>query len=120
MSRMRYDQEMFEIIADALKAWGFSVWKSKSGTYGFYTDEQETRLVSFQTTDGVVTFSGNYVASQGCGTGWQMESDAPRTKQDAEKYLYRGAPYWANPNPTYTTVAQHLEMYGVSSGYNKE
>jgi hypothetical protein len=80
--------------------------------------------VSFSFTDvGGPTLSGNYgPPSQRSGTGWRLEQ-APHdlaTAGDVRKALREPAPPWCGDGwKRYTTLAQHLELYGSSSGYSE-
>lgn len=114
---MRYDQEQFNAIAAKLAAWGFKVWRAERGTHGFYSDDTGARVVSFQTTGGQIRISGNYAATRGSGTGWHIADNAPWDKSMAQDWLTMGAPAWANRAPVYVTVAEHMAIYGKSSGF---
>jgi len=106
---------------DDIKSAGFRVFIAESGNYGFYTDKQGSRIVSFQIDSGCITFSGNYragVNARGIGTGWRI--------QDAHKKTFatmfdETPPYWAtNGQPvTMTTLNKELAVYGESSRYTE-
>jgi hypothetical protein len=85
----------------------------------FYTDGQ--RVVSFGGQwESLVDFSGNYAPSKTSGTGWLIAKEQTGvTKDQATDYIIANAPQWANINPIYTTPEQHLNTYGISSGYTK-
>ena len=115
----KYDRELAGQIAERLKSWGFRVWIAKSGTYGFFSDEILTRVVSFQSSHGI-SFSGNYVATRKSGTGWQISTDTmPQSKEDATRMLYDHAPNWANSSPIYVNVEQYLANYDRSSHFTE-
>lgn len=116
------DQKRAHMFADLMKSFGFTVYLAENGTYGFVTDETETRVLSFSTRDG--SLSGNYSPpSNAAGTGWRLEatmSDLTSAKAVREAlhaspppYCKRGDDGWKR----FTTVAEHLKMYGASSRF---
>jgi len=111
-----YERALFDEIATTLRNYGLFVYRSKSGSYGFYTDGTGDRVVSFQTTGGRTMFSGNYATCKD-GTGWQMTEDVPRNRDEALALLYALAPAWANRAPVYMTCEDYLACYGRSSGF---
>lgn len=117
---MTHKQQLVLATAEALTSYGYDVYLSRSGEYGFYTDGK--RVVSFGGSwNFSLDFSGNYVPTPRCGTGWQIatEQGVP-TKEQAGAWISQGAPHWTgNRNPIYTTPERHLKTYGVSSGYSK-
>jgi hypothetical protein len=105
-----------------VKGLGFRAFLAKRGTYGFITDDTGSRVLSFSFTDGT-SLSGNYgPPSQKSGTGWRLEQ-APHdlvTAGDVRKALYEPAPHWCGDGWTrYTTLEQHLALYGSSSEYSE-
>lgn len=116
-----YKKELIARFADNLKSQGFTVYMAASGTYGFYSDETEKRVVSFHYDFGGVKLGGNYHASRQSGTGWDMGTIGVNADaKELRERLYAIAPAWtANTNPKYCTVADQLERYGQSSGYEK-
>lgn len=112
-------KQLVQETAIALTSYGFDVYLSKDGRYGFYTDGK--RVVCFGSPwESFLDFSGNYAPSRTSGTGWVIakEQGVP-TREHAETWVRTNAPHWANTNPTYTTPEQHLKTYGASSGYVK-
>jgi hypothetical protein len=115
-------KELIATIAQKLKSYGYTVYISKSGEYGFYTDGN--KVVSFGGYwNFSVDFSGNY-NSRNCGTGWQLEGGKELTDIDehtAEAFIKATAPRWATKGEvvTYTTPELHLRTYGNSSGYTE-
>lgn len=106
-----------QLAADIKKA-GFRVFIAKSGSYGFFTDAEGTRVVSFQYDLGGFKFSGNYKSDnpRRTGNGWVMGtavSGNHRAMFDSH------APQWAvhGAEWQHTTLAQHLATYGASSAY---
>ena len=114
-----YKTDGIEKMAKALLGAGFRVFVAKDGKgeYGFYTDKEGSRLVSFQFDCSDIAFSGNYKSSRS-GSGWRLED------QDAsyEAMFAENAPYWAigrDPKWHYTTLEEHLSRYQSSSNYKE-
>jgi len=107
-----YKTEATTQLAADIKAAGYRVFIAKRGTYGFYTDAEGSRVVSFQFDLGGFKFSGNY-KSKTCGTGWQLEDGS------FEGMFNQNAPQWAvcGADVKYTTLDQHLATYQQSSQY---
>ena len=103
-----------------VKGLGFRVFLAKTRDYGFITDADGSRVLSFSFTDGS-RLSGNYwPPSQQSGTGWRMEISphALRNAEDVRNALCARPPDWCGKGwKRYTTLADHLGMYGSSSGY---
>ena len=104
-----------EYAQEALTA-GFRVFIAERGTYGFFTDKEGKKVVSFGVEFGGIKLSGNYKSSQPrqCGTGWGFgEYLTPIEAFNA------GAPRWATGGHSwaYTTLDQHLKAYQASSKY---
>lgn len=112
-------KELIQHIAQKLHGFGFDVYISKDGTYGFYTNGQ--RVISFGGSyNFFVDFSGNYKSRGNSGTGWMIEKEkSDITEDQAKRYIEANAPRWANADPIYTTPEEHLRTYGKSSGYQK-
>lgn len=111
-------KQLISNIAQKLKSFGYTVYLSKDGCYGFYTDGK--RVVCFGGQwNFSVDFSGNYRSSRS-GTGWQIQTEmSDIDAETAERFAKMEAPNWAirGDSISYTTPEQHLKMYGVSSGY---
>jgi len=119
---MSYLQKEAAQFAGFIKGLGFTVYMAEQGHYGFITDETESRVLSFQF--GVPNrLSGNYCpASRESGTGWAMDQDPSdlKTADDVRKALYSHPHFNVGLGwKSFTTVKQHLEMYGPSSKYTK-
>lgn len=113
-------KQLINHIAEKLHGYGYTVYLSASGEYGFYTDGD--RVVSFGGHwSTMVDFSGNYAPSRESGTGWGIAKEQTDiTREQADAYVKADAPSWTrNKNPIYTTPEQHLKTYGQSSGYVK-
>jgi hypothetical protein len=126
--------------AGTIKGLGFRVFLAESRTYGFITDAEGSRVLSFGFSDGG-SLGGNYgPPSQESGTGWRMD-ESPwdlKTAEDVKRALYAQAPSWTRRDPGrcqscgraheggqrkgwqyYTTLEQHLSMYQSSSRYQE-
>ena len=97
-----------------LKHAGFRVFIANEGEgfYGFYTDQEGARVVSFQLDFFTPVFSGNY-KSKHCGTGWRIETG------DYAAMLNANPPLWATAgeNVKLSTLDDHLKNYQNSSNY---
>lgn len=113
---------MNEVIArlvTELKDAGYVVYVAEKGTYGFYTDENGERVVSFGLDLGNIKWSGNYISERnsGMGTGWRMQQDT------FYNMLYAPAPHWATWRGgrwRYATEQDQLDRYGATSRYTKQ
>lgn len=138
---MSHAKEEAREFVGKVKALGFRAFLAKDGTYGFVTDAEGSRVLSFS-FGWDQSLGGNYgPPSRESGTGWRMD-ESPyhlRTKEDVKRALYAEAPSWCRragsqrcgqcgqPRPSdhnggwkhYTTLEQHLAMYGSSSGYQE-
>lgn len=114
---MSWKIEAVKDLAQHIKASGFRVFLAKNGNYGFYTDAEGSKIVSFQLDLGGFNFSGNYKTDmpRQCGTGWQLVQGENRTYQD----MFNECPTWSlrGANWKYTTLEQHLKTYQASSQY---
>lgn len=113
---MSYKVEAIKELAKNIKASGFRVFIAKAGSYGFYTDAEGSKVVSFQYGLGGYTFTGNYKTDQprSTGTGWQL---ADGTYQQ----MFNECPTWSlrGANWKYTTLEQYLATYHPSSQYTE-
>ena len=112
-------QQLIKDIAKQLISYGYTVYLSSDGKYGFYTDGN--RCVSFGGSwQFCVDFSGNYKSSKD-GTGWRIAEEKVSISEDeAREYIQSNAPLWATREKVaYTTPEQHLKTYGKSSGYTQ-
>ena len=110
-----YKVEIIKEFARKTKEAGFKVYLSYNSEYGLFTDEKGLRIITFQYESfGGVSISGNYKGSKYCGIGWQIGSIHNFSKEGIMSALYTPAPNWANPNPVYTTLAEHLKTYSSS------
>lgn len=110
-------------LAQRIRAAGFRVFIAKSGTYGFYTDADGSRVVSFQFDLGGFKFSGNYKTSnpRSTGTGWGFGESADVSIKGLHSMFNSYAPQWAvgSAEWRFTTLAEHLKTYQASSQYTE-
>jgi hypothetical protein len=116
-----YKTEAVAELAQSIKAAGFRVFIAKSGTYGFYTDEAGSRIVSFQFDLGGFKFSGNYKTDQprSTGNGWGFGEGVDISASGLRSMFESTPPQWAvrGANWELTTLEQHLKTYQASSQY---
>lgn len=113
--------EFVELVLDS----GYRAFLAERGTYGFYTDAEGSRVVSFQ-IDFQNSVSGNYRPvnhehGRQVGTGWRIMNRLPQSKQELQACFDSAAPHWAtNGLPvTLVTLEQHLKTYQDSSRYTE-
>ena len=115
---MSYKVEAVAQLAQEIKAAGFRVFIAKSGTHGFYTDAEGSKVVSFQFDLGGFKFTGNYKTSEprSTGNGWQLEENG-----DFKDMFNQYPPTWAVRQASwkFTTLAQHQATYQASSQYTE-
>lgn len=117
---MSYKVKATQELAQEVKKAGFRVFIAKSGTYGFYTDSDGTKLVSFQYDLCGFKFTGNYKSAT-CGTGWGMDNVYNFTAEVFQKMFDSHPPRWATNGEQVklTTLEQHLKTYQASSQYTE-
>ena len=122
------DKERTAELVSKIKSFGYPVYLSEKGNYGFFTNADGSRVVSFQIDYFFFNFSANH-KSIGLGTGYRITNDekcllweidifctakfleslinAPvyRSRRKSEKFI------------SWTTLNQHLAMYQDSSKY---
>lgn len=119
-------KELIREFALSIKKCGYRAFIAELGTYGFFTDEEGTRVVSFHEDYGDIHLSGNYITDnpRSSGTGWGMGTypclSVPKQRADE----------WFNAVPfreaisscrtwRYTTLEEHLKTYQQSSKYEE-
>ena len=120
---MRYNQVMALDFAAHIVRLGFRAFMAESNEYGFVTDAVGKRVMCFSFSGCDANLGGNYFpASHESGTGWRMDkcpSDL-RTAKDVHDALYAYPPAFVGCGwKTFTTLQQHLAMYGSSSKYRE-
>ena len=119
--RIEHERLMIKELADEILEEGLRVFISSKGTYGFFTDQKGSRVVSFQINYSSISFSGNYNTNkpQSTGTGWAIGDGAV---SDYQQLLHTPIPDWAVSGATvvnFRTLEQHLKMYNSSSNYTE-
>ena len=117
---MSHERQTISELVPKIKRQGFRVFLAGSERYGFFTDEDGTRVISFQVDYLSVSFSGNYKtdAPGKTGTGWRItDNDTGNYKEIFNSY----PPQWATSDSKwkYTTLKQHLGTYQKSSKYTE-
>jgi hypothetical protein len=110
---MSYQNEIILDLTKELLAQGYRVFLAEKGTYGFYTNNEGKRIVSFACDLGGINFSGNY-KSKTDGTGWRIG----RNREDYEVMLNE-YPWVGIKFEKFTTVEEHLAIYNSSSRYTE-
>lgn len=117
---MSHEKETIQELVPEIKKAGFRVFLAESGRYGFYTDKEGSRLVSFQVDYLSPSYGGKYKTDQPAktGTGWRI---AEGYDKDFKEMFNECAPHWAvgDANWKYTTLEQHLDFYQKSSKYKE-
>jgi hypothetical protein len=107
-------KELIQKIAKALLSYGYDVYISKDGEYGFYTNGK--RVVAFGSPCKThVNFYGCY-SSERNGTGWEIEREmGVPTGIQAGRYIEADVPYsLVQEAVKYSTPEQYLKFYGGS------
>ena len=115
---MKENTAIQELVKELHKE-GLRVFLSKAGTYGFFTNTEGNRVVSFGKNYFAIDFSGNYITDnpKQTGTCWRLNSENFSSYKDLLKC---SAPPWALGAAKiirYTTLEDKLKQYGKSSGY---
>lgn len=109
-------------FAAHIKAMGFRAFIAESGEYGFVTDADGTRVLSFS-FNGPTGLSGNYhPPSRESGTGWAMSKFPGElmTREDVEMALYAMPPAFAGKGwKRVSTMADYIGLYGASSRFTE-
>ena len=118
------DRQAAQRMAEACKAAGYRVFLAKRGTYGFYTDAEGSRVISFQFNGFETRVSGNYITDNPafCGMGWCIDQDACDLSK-LDEYFNAWPPSWAVGRANIVklcTLEQHLSRYQDSSQYTEQ
>ena len=114
---MTYKEKYIAELAQDIKAAGFRVFLAESGTHGFYTDDQGSKIVSFQLDILTPTFSGNYDTSNPsqAGQGWIIG-----TGSDNYKAIFDETPptaHFGNTKWRYKSLNDYISLYQKSSKF---
>ena len=114
------EKEWIAETAKAIKGAGFRVFLAERGTYGFFTDKDGSRVVSFQLDLLRTTFSGNYTTDtpRQTGTGWRI---ADNDSGNYAEMFDACPPSWAvgSSKWKFTTLEKHTKTYQDSSKYTE-
>ena len=112
-------QQEARAFAEKIRDMGFTVYLAESGTYGFITDESESRVLTFSVRD--CSLGGTYgPPSKQSGTGWRMEEATWDLKmpEDVRRALYSAPPPWCGRGwKRLSDVRAYLALYGASSRF---
>lgn len=107
-------------FAKRIKALGFRVFLAESREYGFITNDDGSRVISFSFSFEP-SLSGNYgPPSHESGTGWRLSRspESLRTVEDVEAAFAETPPAWCGKGWRYmTTLEQYLKAYDASSRF---
>ena len=115
-------------LVNKIKSFGYPVYLSEKGNYGFFTNQDGSRLVSFQIDHFFFSFSANH-KSIGLGSGYRITNDEQCLLWDIDNFCTAkflesliNAPVYISRRKNerflwWTTLEQHLERYQSSSKY---
>lgn len=116
-----YQKELINSAAEAILDAGFRVFIADSGTYGFFTDVEGSRVISIGSDLCRTSVSGNYKTDKPgqTGNGWRIADDFDPS--NVEPYFDSYPPRRAvgDSNWKFTTLEQHLATYQKSSKYKE-
>lgn len=108
-------------FAKRIKALGFRVFLAENREYGLITNDDGSRVISFEFSTLGPSLGGKYgPPSRESGTGWRLSRspESLRTAEDVKAALAETPPEWCGKGWRYmTTLEQHLKDYGASSRY---
>ena len=121
MRAHEYEKQAAAEFAQAAVKAGYRAYLAEKGNYGFYTDDDGSRVVSFQ-FNGFFESSvgGNYVTDKPAqtGTGWRI---ADASAKNIRVYFDANPPHWAVRDSKWrlATLDDHLDRYQRSSKYEQ-
>ena len=128
---MKNKKDYIKELALKIKSLGYNVYLSESETYGFFTDNKEEKLISFQIDYFWFNFGSNHI-SKGLGSGHRITSDEKYLLWDIENFctpeflseIFNCKPYFADKRKgeefiRWTSLSEHFEKYQSSSKYSK-
>lgn len=118
---MSYKKRVVEGLTAKLLGFGYRVFVAESGEYGFFTDTQGARIVSFGFDYSALVFSGNY-KSLNCGSGWRIGDRMDLCDIDegvARLAINASPPEWCTRGELVRmrTLESHLAIFQKSSRY---
>jgi len=121
------EQRTAELVSK-IKSFGYPVYLSEKGNYGFFTNADGSRVVSFQIDYFFFNFSTNH-KSVGLGTGYRITRDEVCPLWEINSFCTReflegllNSPIYKSRRKnerflSWTTLNQHLDSYQQSSKY---
>jgi hypothetical protein len=106
---MTYAEQKKQVIrqfAELAKEQGFKAYLSYNDEYGYFTDAEGKKVISFQLDFGSVVCSANVKNTSGGGTGYRIE-----TGQKPKDFYAQGIPSWYHPYCTPKTRFATQEEY---------
>lgn len=117
-----YQKQVIHEVAQRIKKQGFRVFIAENGNYGFFTNEDGTRLVGFHNDLGGLQFTGHYKTDtpKQTGTGWRIIKDSDGNI-NFKTIFEAGPPEWATQGSKwkFTTLDQYLTTYQKSSRFRE-
>ena len=127
-TKITTDKERTSELVSKIKSFGYSVYLSDKGNYGFFTNADGSRVISFQIDYFFFNFSANH-KSIGLGTGYRITNDEKCLLWEIDNFCTAkflesliNAPVYKSRRKnerflSWTTLNQHLAMYQDSSKY---
>lgn len=122
------DKQRTAELTSKIKSFGYPVYLSEKGNYGFFTNADGIRVISFQIDYFFFNFSANH-KSIGLGTGYRITSDEKCLLWEIDTFCTAeflesliNAPAYKSRRKnekflSWTTLEQHLKSYQESSKY---
>ena len=127
-SKIYTNKERTAELVKKIKSFGYPLYLSEKGNYGFFTNADGSRLISFHIDYFFFSFSANH-KSIGWGSGYQITNDEQCLLWEIDSFctadflesLINAPIYKSKRNDgrflSWTTLKQHLETYQSSSKY---
>lgn len=122
------DKQAISELVTKIKTFGYPVYLAENGNYGFFTNEDGSRVISFQIDYFFFNFSANH-KSVGLGSGYRITRDEQCPLWEVEKFCTAefltkliNAPVYKSRRKnekfiSWTTLQQYLDTYQNSSNY---
>lgn len=122
------DKERTAELVSKIKSFGYPVYLSDKGNYGFFTNADGSRVICFQIDYFFFNFSANH-KSIGWGSGYRITNDEQCLLWEIDTFctpeflesLINAPVYKSSRNDgrfiSWTTLDQHLATYQSSSKY---
>jgi len=127
-TKQKTNAEYTAELSAKIKSFGYPVYLSEKGNYGFFTNADGSRVVSFQIDYFFFSFSANH-KSIGWGSGYRITDDERCLLWEIDTFctskflesLINAPVYKSRRNDgrflSWTTLKQHLDSYQSSSKY---